>query len=235
VNDPIRRRWLDAGGEREWLPLGDAVHADATVVIQHFVSSSSTTLSTIGGSDVAGVWMICGETRNKWHHTGGVHGRLGTPFGEERPCGTRAETLQRFRHLTEASGGGSIVHRPGEGTFEVHGEIERAWASAGWETGLGLPESDRLSSGDGRGTFTQFLGSGSVRSRIYEIRGIGTVIVRDPILATWYETGAEHGRFGYPISREEEVPAQGARWMRFEFGVLRVSSDGRVRADETSP
>ncbi len=228
IDEPIRGKWLALGGNREWLPLGNAAAEDAHVVVQHFVGAHDLTFASIVGRP-DGTWIVRGEIRNKWYAHGGGAGPLGWPVEDARAGHVTGTTMQRFRHPDGGARGGSIVLRADGSVFEVHGRIHKMWAAEGFDRGLGLPESDKLASGDGRGAFTQFFGNG--RSRIYIIDDRGPLIVRDPIFSAWYALGAEHGAFGYPIAPEEQASETGVRQARFEGGLIRASSDGTISTE----
>lgn len=77
-----------------------------------------------------------GEIRDKYLALGGKEGLLGAPVTNELTCPDNHGKYTHFEH-------GSIYWRPGQGAWEVHGNIKHAWVGLGWERSLlGYPVSD---------------------------------------------------------------------------------------------
>ncbi|WP_432547205.1 family 43 glycosylhydrolase [Kineococcus sp. SYSU DK004] len=136
---------------------------------------------------------------------------LGENRGGEFPHPRRLgiATLERA-----ADGTLDVVDGPVPTEHEVTGAIREEWLATGGEDGpLGPPTSDELTTPDGRGAYSHFLG-GSV----YWSPATGAHVVRGAIQSAWGDTGWESGPLGFPVSDEYEVP--GGLRSDFEGGSL---------------
>ncbi|WP_454195280.1 LGFP repeat-containing protein [Nocardia sp. Marseille-Q1738] len=125
-----------------------------------------------------------------------------TPDNADRtPTGTPGAAAEETRILTPA------------GEITVAGDIYDKYIQSGGPTGpLGLPlqaEED----GPDEGEFQDFAGG-----TIYEAKEGEPYIVWGEIRKAWEENGGAHGRLGYPISDEKDIP--GGKQSDFTGGTI---------------
>jgi uncharacterized protein with LGFP repeats len=146
-----------------------------------------------------------------WFQQGGPR-TFGYPTGNHTvfPNGT---IEQRFERAT-------VVIRDDVGTRTVIGGINAKYVELGAVGGaLGVPLTDELSMGDGRGRVSWFEAGG-----IFWTATTGAHEVRNPILTEWFNRGGPgNPSYGYPISDVEQV-AVGVTRVRFEHGTITYNS-----------
>jgi uncharacterized protein with LGFP repeats len=115
---------------------------------------------------------------------------------------------------------GSIYWTQQTGAHEVHGGIRLKWAQLRGERGfLGYPVTDESGTLDGQGRYNHFEG-GSIFWR----DDIGAHEVHGFIRDKWGELDWEHGRLGWPMSDEHDIP--GGRASTFQHGTITWTQDG---------
>ena len=122
---------------------------------------------------------------------------------------------------------------PVTGAHAVAGFIRQHWYDlGGGPSFLGLPVTDENVTGDGHGRFNWFQGG-----VIYWSPSTGAHEVHGEILKHWEDTGAESGRYGYPIGDEEPWtnPDNGVagRMSRFERGIIGWTPSDGIKDLET--
>ena len=156
-------------------------------------------------------FMVCGRILDKYNELGGVDGPLGLPTSDEL---TNPDGVGKRTSFTNDS---SIYWSPASDAHQLGGAIGAEWARKGWETGAhGYPVSDELNAQDGTGRYNTFQGN----SDIYWHPNTGTsaFAVWGEIRQAWLESGAEAGRFGFPVSNEFEI--EGGWAQHFQNGTL---------------
>ncbi|GAB7192638.1 hypothetical protein NUM3379_33470 [Kineococcus sp. NUM-3379] len=157
-----------------------------------------------------------GEVERTRRELAGTAGDLGEPLGPVQRTADGRAWLQR-------SAGGSVYSSAATGAHVVRGEVARVWLASGAETGpLGLPTTDVVATGDGRGTFAHF-----EHGSVYASPTTGAHAVRGAVRTAWVERGGQPGPLGFPVGDEQVVP-EGWR-SDFEHGSITVSATtGRV-------
>ncbi|ONI82862.1 hypothetical protein ALI144C_17500 [Actinosynnema sp. ALI-1.44] len=167
------------------------------------------------GSNELTTSVVAGEILSKFASSGYENGVLGYPIEDERPLSQTSGRVQRFTS-------GAVYIVPNVGTFAVHGEIYKKYATTNYENGfLSYPTSDTTRLPDGTGWATTFSGNGGA---IYHHPSIGAKIIYGNIRARWNQLGAEKSWLGYPTSDEFDLPK--GRRNTFQNGRIDFSNDG---------
>ncbi|HEX8538822.1 MAG TPA: N-acetylmuramoyl-L-alanine amidase, partial [Cystobacter sp.] len=157
-----------------------------------------------------GAWEVHDLIRDKWSALGWERSVLGYPLTNETAT---PDGRGRYNHFEQ----GSIYWTPETGAHEVHHLIREKWAALGWETGLGYPTTDELTTPDTVGRYNHFQ-TGSIywtpTTGAHEVRGL----IRDK----WASLGWETSALGYPVS--DEYAVTGGRESEFQKGFLTWSS-----------
>jgi uncharacterized protein with LGFP repeats len=157
-----------------------------------------------------GAWEVHDLIRDKWSALGWERSVLGYPLTNETAT---PDGRGRYNHFEQ----GSIYWTPETGAHEVHHLIREKWAALGWETGLGYPTTDELTTPDTVGRYNHFQ-TGS----IYWTQATGAHEVRGLIRDKWASLGWETSALGYPVS--DEYAVTGGRESEFQKGFLTWSS-----------
>ncbi|MCF6735331.1 hypothetical protein [Blastococcus sp. KM273129] len=147
---PVRDRWAASGWERGPLgyPAGDTVCGiRGGGCFQHFQRGS------VYWSPATGARLVDPATRGVWAASGWENGALGYPVTDQ-VCGLPDSGC--FVHFQ----GGSVYTSASSGSHAVGGWVRDAWASLGWERGLGYPVEGRRFFTDGE---SQRFQSGTLR------------------------------------------------------------------------
>src|SRR5262249_50288444 len=127
--------------------------ADGVGRYNHFTNNTS-----IYWSPNTGVHSVQGAIRDKWIQLGS-EGGLGYPTTDELIA---PDGVGRYNHFSRDSNAASVYWRPSTGAHAIKGAIRSQWASLGWETGLGYPATDELTTPDGVGRCNHFSKSASI-------------------------------------------------------------------------
>lgn len=139
----------------------------------------------------------------------GSSGFLGLPTS---PTTKAPDRFGYYRHYQ----GGSIFYTPKTGARVVRGAIREKYAALGWQTGfLRYPTTDELTSSDGIGAFSHFMGG-----VIYWTPATGAQEVHGEILRKWTSHGMERGLLGYPLTSETKTADGAGRYNHFERGSI---------------
>ena len=144
--------------------------------------------------------------------------RLGGPAGFGYPLGGEEDAAQGGRQVRFE--GGVITWRSDLGAHAVHSAIFDTWAALGGAGGLvGLPWSDQLPAGGGRGAVQWFTGAG-----LFWTPATGAHEVHEPVLGGYQAVRGVDGAIGFPTSDVEQL-AGGGQWCRFERGAVTSRND----------
>jgi len=152
-----------------------------------------------------GTRVVSGAFFDEWAAHSWEVGPLGYPAGE-KSCGLRdSGCFQLFE-------GGMIYSATAPGTHTVLGDIWRAWAAQGWESGLlGYPTTNETCS---NGVCTQQFQGGS----IVWSAGTGARIARGAIGTYWTTAGGVGGPLGLPAGDPFCGLARGGCYQVFQNG-----------------
>jgi len=134
---------------------------------------------------------------------------LGTPVGPEQRSGD--VTWQAYT-------AGQMYSSSATGIRELHGDILRAYLTAGGLAALGAPLTDEVVTPDGVGRYNHFAKGAS----IYWTPSTASQLVSADLKPGWQRSGWEAGPLGYPVSLESAVP--GGRVQAFQRGTVYWSS-----------
>ncbi|RZS43209.1 LGFP repeat-containing protein [Herbihabitans rhizosphaerae] len=109
---------------------------------------------------------------------------------------------------------GRLYWSPATGVKYVIGGINAAYVNAGAHTTYGVPETDELSTGDGRGQYNLF----SDNRSIYWTWPTGAHLVQHAIKDAWNRVGGHKSILGYPTTDEMITPQNTGRYNHFEGG-----------------
>ncbi|GAB3624461.1 hypothetical protein GCM10027418_25460 [Mariniluteicoccus endophyticus] len=153
-----------------------------------------------------GAHFTYGLIHQAYVNTGLENGPLGLPVTDEF-AGARGSRVQNFEH-------GQIIWSPETGAHAIYGEIQRVYASLGWEGGvLGRPITPEF---DGsRGTRVQNFEGGQI---IWSPQN-GAHAVYGAIQQEYANLRWEGGVLGRPIT-DEFQGARGSRVQNFEHGQI---------------
>jgi len=117
--------------------------------------------------------------------------------------------------------GGTITWGPATGAHETHGDIDRAYRAVGGSGGpLAYPTTDTGTTGDGRGRYSRFSGSGG--GAIFWSTATGAHEVYGPIFGRWAQESYERGRLGFPTTGIRTV--SGGQRCDFQHGWITYDS-----------
>ncbi|HEU0101523.1 MAG TPA: transglycosylase family protein [Mycobacteriales bacterium] len=152
--------------------------------------------------------MVYGDILARYNALGGASGFLGAPVTAEAGSvrGGRWNFFQR----------GAIYWTPGQGAYEVHGDIRAKWQSLRSEFSvLGYPVSNEQRTPTRAGAYNVFE-SGAV----YWSPATGAHEVHGLVHKAWAATGWENGPAGFPMS--DEIP------LSTRFGAIQGFEGGAV-------
>ncbi|MGL6236033.1 MAG: alpha/beta hydrolase-fold protein [Segniliparus sp.] len=157
-------------------------------------------------SEAAGAHAVLGAIDAQYAAAGGPAGALGLPQSDE------ADTQDGEGKFTKFANG-SVYWSPDLGAKTVHGEIFKAWAAAGYESGpVGYPSEEERPTPGGSGVVQGFQ-----RGLWYWTAQTGAHPVGGAILQKYAAGGYEQGQLGFPVS--DEIPlAGGGKVQRFSGG-----------------
>ncbi len=122
---------------------------------------------------------------------------------------------------------GEVVHDPGPVTLGMlqdmgftvgggsGGAIDALYTALGGAARLGAPTSAELATGDGRGSYRNYVGGA-----IYWSPATGAHLVTGAILGLWRAHGADLGPVGFPITDELGTPDGVGRYNHFQYGSI---------------
>jgi hypothetical protein len=205
VHGDIHKRWAKLGWETGLgYPISDELTApDGIGRYNHFSKSAS-----IYWTPETKAFEVMGAIRDKWASLGWETG-LGYPTTGEKPT---LDGIGRYNHFSKSA---SIHWSPSTGAFAVQGAIRDHWSGLGWETGLGYPVSDELTTADTVGRYNHFSKSAS----IYWTPATGAIDVQGAIRDKWAALGWEQSYLGYPTRGEEDFSEAG-RASSFQHGEI---------------
>ncbi|WP_077490083.1 GH25 family lysozyme [Sinomonas mesophila] len=212
---PIRTAWLTSGAERG--PLGYPTSGVVTGLAnggsyQNFQNGA--VISSTAGTFISPT----GPIRAAWLTSGAERGPLGYPTSGV-VCGLRESgCYQNFQ-------GGAIVSSPA-GTFvSPSGPIRTAWLTSGAENGpLAYPTSGVVTGLINGGAYQNFQ-KGAI---VWSPSTGAQLSPNGPIRTAWLASGAEGGRYGYPISGHTCNSTQTSCSQAFQGGILTWTSNGGV-------
>jgi uncharacterized protein with LGFP repeats len=231
IPGPLYEKWAGEFATRQALPLGKATAgSDGDRQLQQFAMKDGSVWTLCQLADEA--FWVAGRIRDKWYQLGALHGVLGVPVGNAAHTADGRGLIQQFSSIRTSAPTGAIVFHPlSGGPFAVNGDIYRRWERGGFERGVGLPESDALSCGNGRGRFMDF--GGNEPCRIYLTEGVDAVLIPAPFLEPWLETGGEAGVLGHALGDTAWSTSTRHLTMVFEHGLMWASPEGiRIELNE---
>jgi uncharacterized protein with LGFP repeats len=175
-----------------------------------------------------GAFAVMGAISGKWNELNRV--AYGYPITDESKT---PDGIGRFNHFRTLQLNGkpeaSIYWTPETGAHAIQGAIRGKWSQLGWETGLGYPITDELTTPDRRGRYNHFRSlrlNGKPEASIYWTPETGAHAVYGAIRAKWASLGWERSALGYPTS--DEYQDGGYRRTDFEGGYMRWTARGGV-------
>jgi uncharacterized protein with LGFP repeats len=175
---------------------------------------------TIHWSSATGARETHGDIDRLYRATRGSAGFLRFPVTDTR---VTADGRGRYNGFQ----GGTVTWGPASGTHETHGELDQRYRATGGSGGpLAYPTTDTQVTGDGRGRYNKFSGSGG--GAILWSPSSGAHEVYGPIFARWAQESYERGRLGYPVSGVRAVP--GGQRSHFQHGYITYDSATRQTA-----
>jgi stage II sporulation protein D len=198
----VQLRWNalgGAGGVMGPATTGENSTPNGLGAYQHFAGGSIY-------ASAAGAYEIRGAIRSEWARLGWETGMGFPTTGDTRtPNG-----VGYYNHFQ----GGSIYWTPFAGAHAVRGEIQKKWASLGWESNLGFPTSSDARTPNGAGYYTHFQGGS-----IYWTPSTGAHEVRGAILAEWSRLGWETN-LGFPTSGDTRLGNGKGYFTMFQAGPI---------------
>jgi uncharacterized protein with LGFP repeats len=205
---PVHQAWVDSFGGpagRAGYPRSDTrpgPNGGSSQMFEHMALFSSQATGT------QPVWGAILE----------AYGRVGGPAAVGYPLAPEEAAPQGGRQVRFENG--TITWRSDLGARAVLGEIHATWTRLGGPAGfVGLPWSDQLRVGGGRGAVQWFTGAA-----IYSAPGAGTHEVHEPVLGGYQAVRGPDGAIGFPVSDVEQLPGGGS-WCRFERGAVTSRPD----------
>jgi len=206
----ILERWEALGGAEGFvgLPWTDELPAGGRGRVQWFTGAA------IFFSPATGAREVHEPVLGAYLRVKGPDGAIGFPTADtvELDGGGR---WSRFE-------GGSVTSRDDVGAHAVYGAIHDRWLALGGPESAGLPWTEQLRVGDGRGQVQWFTGRA-----VFWTPQTGAHDVAEPILSPYRSRGGPAGRLGYPVAGTEQLPDGGTR-SRFERGTLTADGAGNV-------
>jgi uncharacterized protein with LGFP repeats len=147
VHGSILGKYRDLGGPSSFLGAPMTNETPTPNGVGRFNDFQS---GAIYWTPATGAHEVHGDILREYRGLGGPGSFLGSPLSDEM---TLPDGVGRINYFQ----GGSIYWTPATGAHEVHGQIESAWASTGWELGpLGYPTSDEFDAASIHGRQSNF-------------------------------------------------------------------------------